>query len=75
MVYTPFEVVHMLLKFIERAKDNGVTFAMNTEATDIVTNGDRVTGVTTPLRKLKTPLPEMVLSPFNNDRYSIAMFH
>lgn len=37
----------LAFEFIERAKDNGVTFATNTEVTDIVTNDDRVTGVTT----------------------------
>lgn len=37
----------LAFEFIERAKDNGVTFATNTEVTDIVTSGDRVTGVTT----------------------------
>ena len=37
----------LAFEFIERARENGVTFATNTEVTDIVTTGNRVTGVTT----------------------------
>ncbi|WP_137285378.1 NAD(P)/FAD-dependent oxidoreductase [Halorussus salinisoli] len=37
----------LAFEFIERAKENGVTFETNTTVTDIRTNGDRVTGVTT----------------------------